>query len=300
MDNRDAKISAGTAASRRAALRGLARDLVPPLALKLARQLRLRARRLPAEWEVLPGGFEQARRDAKIKGWNQQPVLDVYARDLQQLRARLAAGVPLGLRDVRAATGFGELFEHNLAMTWGWVVARAAGRDSALKVLDWGGALGHYYEWARLLRPDLTLDYTVKEMPLFVEKAAALAPQIKFRGDDGVLDERFDLVVVAGAFHYEEHWQTLLPRLLGAATRTVFLQRIPLSFGKPGFVYVQRPYAYGYQTEYPCWCFNRAEFTRVIEASGWQIEREVVTGERVEIVGTSEVVEYRGFLLQPN
>lgn len=28
-------------------------------------------RALVAEWEILPGGFEQARRNAKIKGWDE-------------------------------------------------------------------------------------------------------------------------------------------------------------------------------------------------------------------------------------
>ena len=106
------------------------------------------------------------------------------------------------------------------------------------------------------------------------------------------------MVLVAGAFHYEEAWRALLPRLLGCARRAAFLTRIPIIERGESFVFVQRPYAYGYATEYPSWCFNRAEFTGAIADCGWHIERETVTGERVEIKGAFEVADYRGFLLR--
>ena len=298
MSDSPSRKSAGRAAVRNAA-RGVARDLVPPLALKMARRLHLRARRLPAEWELLPGGFEQARADAKIKGWNQPAIGDVYARDLQTLRERLATGVPLGLPERAAPADFNAMFNHNLAATWGWVLGRAAAQQRELSVLDWGGALGHYYLWARALRPDLKLDYTIKEMPLFVEQGAQLLPEVRFCGGDEALERDYDLVLVAGAFHYEEAWRELLPRLLGCARRAAFLTRIPIIERGESFVFVQRPYAYGYATEYPSWCFNRAEFVAAIRECGWHIERETITGERVEIKGAFEVADYRGFLLRP-
>ena len=65
------------------------------------------------------------------------------------------------------------------------------------------------------------------------------------------------------------------------------------------FVYVQRPYAYGYDTEYPSWCFNRAEWMSHVEACGWELEQEVASGEVVQVKGVENSIVYRGFLLRP-
>jgi len=290
-----------SAKARRARLRRLALDIAPPLAIKTIYQLQRRLKGWPVEWQVLPGGFEQARRDAKIKGWNEPPVMEVYARDLETTRRRLRAGIPIGLSELDAPARFDEVFNHNLAQTWGWVLGRAAGQSAELSVLDWGGALGHFFVWAQALRPDLKLDYTVKEMPLFAEQIERLLPEINFCGDaDAAFSRRYDLVLASGSMHYEEDWRALLAQLLGAAQKFAFITRLPMTNTGPAFVYVQRPYAYGYDTEYPSWCFNRDEFLAEVENCGWQIEREVVTGERIEIVGAPEVVQYRGYLLRPS
>lgn len=288
--------------SPRSLLRKIVYDVTPPLALKLAQRarlfLRLRERALVAEWEILPGGFEQARRDDKIKGWDQQTILDVYARDLSALRERTARGVPFGLSETSDLSDFNAIFNHNLAACWGWVLGCAASEKREISILDWGGALGHYYLWARALRPDLTLDYTVKETPLIVEKGATLMPDVRFCGDEA-LDQTYDLVVAATSLHYEEEWRDLLKRLLASAREFAYLTRIPIVETGESFVVVQRPYAYGYETEYQSWCFSREDFVGAVEACGWRIEHEVVTGERIEIKGTRQIADYRGFLVRP-
>lgn len=224
--------------------------------------------------------------------------MNAYARDLATTREHIADGVPFGLRRNSDPSCFDAIFNHNSAACWGWVLGRAAAQNTRISVLDWGGALGHYYLWARDLRPDLTLDYTVKEMPLIVEKGAELMPEIPFCGDEA-LERQYDLVLVATSLHYEEEWRALLKRLLGCARKFAFLMRIPIVEAVPSFVQVQRAYVHGYETEYASWCFNRDEFVGAIEECGWRIEREVVTGERIEIKGTSAIADYRGFLVHP-
>ena len=283
----------------KALLRSIAREVAPPFVVKAARRLRARGGAVRPEWEILPGGWGQARRDAKIKGWNEESVMRVYAESTQTLRFQLKAGVPFGLSDALASPEAGAVINHNVAMAWGWVLGRTAGQNAALSVLDWGGAFGNYYLWARALRPDLKLDYTVKEMPLLAKRGAELVPQIRFVSDESVFERRYDLVVASTALHYEEDWRVLLQKLLGAATHRVFINRLPLALHGPAYVFVQRPYAYGYQTEYQSWCLNRAEFIDAIEASGWRVEREIFSGERVPIVGAPELAEFRGFLLCP-
>ncbi len=289
-----------SAASRRKRLRRLAFEMTPPLAIKTAYQLKRKLKGWPLEWQLLPGGFEQARRDAKIKGWNEQAVMDVYTDEIKAMQERLDAGIPIGLLHGDAPARFDEIFNHNFAQTWGWVLGRVAGQSAELSVLDWGGALGHYYVWARALRPDLKLDYTVKEMPIFTQQGAQLLPEVRFCSDTHeALGRNYDLVMASGSLHYEEDWRGTLRKILEVAHKFAFVTRLPMT-NHPAFVYVQRPYAEGYDTEYPSWCINRDEFLAEVEKCGWQVEREVVTGERIEIVGAPEVVQYRGYLLRPS
>jgi hypothetical protein len=66
---------------------------------------------------------------------------------------------------------------HNILMTYGYVLARAAGGKS-LSVLDWGGAVG-----ASLL-PEVSLDFTVKERPDICAAGRTLLPQVTFSSSD--------------------------------------------------------------------------------------------------------------------
>ena len=293
------KYHASSLPSRRVRFRRLVRDMLPPLGVKGLWRVKERLKGHPIEWQVLPGGFDQARRDAKIKGWNEKVISEIYAGEMKEIRALLQQGIPIGLNGLDKPAEVFALFLHNLALTWGWVVGRAAGQELQLSVLDWGGALGNYCVWAHQLRPDLTFDYTIKEVPVNVELGAQVTPEARFVSDvETALERQYDVVLAVASFHYEEHWRELLPRLLKSARKFVFINRIPMTDGPP-FVYVQRAYPWGYNTEYPSWCFNYADFMSLVEECGWQLEQEVACGEVVEVTGASGPLIYRGFLLRP-
>ena len=66
----------------------------------------------------------------------------------------------------------------------------------------------------------------------------------------------------------------------------------------PSFVVVQRPYAYGYQTEYLSWVLNRAELFAQVGAAGLALEREFIAGSPTAYAGGPEASETAGFLFK--
>jgi hypothetical protein len=64
------------------------------------------------------------------------------------------------------------------------------------------------------------------------------------------------------------------------------------------FVVVQRPYKYGYMTEYPGWFVNVSRFVQFVESRGLQLEREFMLDERPWVANAPEQCRYRGFLFK--
>ena len=283
-------------------MKSLLLDFLPPVALKAARRARARWRRTPVlhEWEVLPGGFEAARRDPKIKGWNEESVVRANAKSALEFRARLESKTPLGLQNVGDSTDFGALVTHATAMNFGVALGRALGAQTRPSLLDWGGALGNYFYLTRALRPDLELQYTLKEMPVFETEARRNVPEAHFLSDARALEGKYDFVLVSCALHYEENWQELLSRFFACALKGVYVARLPVVLQGEPFVFVQRPYVHGYQTEYASWCLSRQELLQIAERANWQLEREFLSGEAPQIQGASGRYEYRSFLFVPN
>jgi len=73
---------------------------------------------------------------------------------------------------------------------------------------------------------------------------------------------------------------------------------MPFVLQAPSFVFVQRPYMYGYNTEYLGWCLNLTDFLNETSRLGLELVREFVVGERPRIINAPEQCQYRGFLFR--
>ena len=275
-------------------LRAIARQWTPPIVVEAARHLR--ASRARPEWEWLPGGFAQASADPNVKGWNQASVLETYRERFEGNKARLQSDKPFGFADARQPSEVGDWIAHNVAASFGCVLGHVAGHKKRLSILDWGGALGHYLFLARALRPELEFDYTVQEMPLLAECGPLINPDARFCHDQSALREKFDLVFASCTLHYDEDWRHTFTQLAACASTGLFVTRLPVTLSGDSYVFVQRPYAYGYQTEYAGWCLSRNEIFAAGQASGLSLHREFLVGEKPPIVGAPSPCEYRGFL----
>jgi putative methyltransferase (TIGR04325 family) len=203
---------------------------------------------------------------------------------------------PLGLLPETA--GAMNLAGHNAAMSLGYVLALARGGKSSLQMLDWGGGIGHTYLLARALLPQTNLGYTCCDVPLLAAHGAQLFPEQTFLSDSTWKDSAYDLVMSSGALHFAEDWAQLVTDLAAAARRYFYIAKLPVVLRSDSFVFIQRPYRYGYGTEYLSWCLNRGELLAVATGCGLSLVREFIYGHRPPIRNAPEQNEYRGFLFE--
>jgi putative methyltransferase (TIGR04325 family) len=163
-------------------------------------------------------------------------------------------------------------------------------------MLDWGGAIGHYYLISQKLLPDLQIDYHCKDVPVLAEYGRSLFPQAHFYTDQTCLERKYDFVLVSGSFQYFQDWASSLKKLARATGEYLFVTRLPIVQQAPSYVMVQRPYDYGYNTEYLGWCLNRNEFLKQTENLGLKLVREFIAQESPYVTLAPEQPEYRGFL----
>jgi hypothetical protein len=102
--------------------------------------------------------------------------------------------------------------------------------------------------------------------------------------------------MASSSIHYSRDWRATLKQLAGVTDGHVFITRLPVVDNSPSFVVLQRPYSYGYQTEYPGWFLNRGEFLEAAKDLGLTLLKEFLVGERPGVPHAPEAADYRGFL----
>jgi putative methyltransferase (TIGR04325 family) len=308
-----------------ARVRLLVKQLVPPIlwaALKAAKD-RLRPRPEPApepapaaepeaapepeappEWEYVPEGWERARRDADVKGWDVDAVVEANRAKWPAYLEALQGPSPLGVYHEAVAGDRVDVHDHsahNMLVSYAYVLALAAHGSSRVSVLDWGGGAGHYEVLSRaVLPPGVELDYHCKDVPKLAALGRELLPHATFHDDDSCLERTYDLVFASGSLQYSEDWAHDLARLGGAASRYLYVTRLPVALRSDSFVVLQRAYAYGYDTEYLGWVVSRTDLLARAGEAGLSLVRELLLEARFSAAGAPEgPVEHRGFLFRP-
>lgn len=262
---------------------------------KLTRRWKRRSH--AAHFELVPEGWQRATRDERVKGWNVAAVVDAQLSRLAAWRESLHGATPLGMRDASKLYTSSELATHNSAIAFAYVAARAAAGRAAMSMLDWGGGVGQYAFAAEAVLPGVQVDYHCKELPVQCNQGRHILPQATFYTEDAQFaGKSFDLVFASGALHYDRDWQAVLTRLAAATSRYLFITRLPTVSHTPSFVYLQRAYEHGYDTEYLGWCLNRDEFMSAAAATGLHFEREFLVAESGQVPGIEEHFQSRGFL----
>lgn len=249
----------------------------------------------PPEWEYVPEGWERP-----TKGWDVDAVAASYREKWPSYVAALREPKPLGVYHEVVA---GESVQptdreaHNMLVSYGYVLARAAHGRQRLSLLDWGGGLGHYFALSTALLPGFEIEYHCKEVPKVAAVGRELFPAASFYSDDSCLERRYDLVLVSSSLQYSERWRDTLGRLADAADSYLYLTRVPLALRSPSFVVLQRAQRYGYDTEYVGWVLNREELLDAASASSLSLVREFLLFGVIDAEGAPErPVEHRGFL----
>ena len=282
-------------------IKELVRLFVPPVFFVRPDKLRLRglAAESLVEWEYVPEGWEYIRKHPEVKGWNVNEVLQVCKSKWPKFVSMVQSTGPLGIAHESDLSTNTDIYSHNGAMSFGYAVGLAAHSLDSLSMLDWGGGIGHYYLFAKALLPNVEIDYHCKDTPLLAGYGAQLLPQQHFYSDESCLNSTYDFVMANTSMHYTEDWQSLLLGLARSTRRYLYVACLPTVLEAASFVFVQRPYAYGYNTEYLAWCLNQAEFLKYARNAGLELVREFVYGYAPRIHRAPEQNQYRGYLFRP-
>jgi len=244
-------------------------------------------RRLP-EFEYLPNGWNT--QDKYIQGWNIQSIVQKSVETFPVLKASL-----------ESANTFSEQpIEHNNKLAFAYVLALAARNKDRISILDWGGGIGQYYLLAKAILPkDVHIDYYCKDLPAFCHAGKQLLPDVSFYdNEEDCFQKNYDLVFASSAIQYSQNWQQLVQQLASITKEYLYITRTPVVQNVPSFVVVQRPYQYGYQTEYKGWFINRQEFLNCASKLPLSLVREFLVMEHCHPVNAPEPSVSRGFLFK--
>lgn len=277
--------------------RRLIHGLMP---LSLRRNLRNRApgSRQVHEWEFIPEGWAYAQEHPEVKGWDVPDIVAVYKSRWLQFAGHVQSPGPLSINH-EAQTIFAESASyHNLVMTYAYVLALAARHKDRIRMLDWGGGIGHYYLLAQSLLPGVEFDYHCRDLPQMCSYGHQLFPEQSFFSDDRWHANCYDLVMASSSLHYAEDWPEQLRDLCSVTHDLLFVTNLPIVRRVPSFVFIQRPYRHGYNTEYLGWCINEHELVQTAAVAGLSQVRQFLYGFSPVIAGAPEQNVYRGYLFQ--
>jgi putative methyltransferase (TIGR04325 family) len=277
-------------------LKDVLRDLMPPLLLRTLRRFRVESE--VTEWVYIPDGWAYAKSHGEVKGWNVPDILDVYKKKWPKFESLVQGTAPLGLSHESTLTTTIDINTHNMIISFAYAIALASHGLESLSMLDWGGGIGHYYLLAKAVLPDVRIDYHCMDVPLFTEYGSYLFPNQHFYADESCLKHKYDFVIASGSLHYAEAWQKLLAGLAGATQEYLYIARLPIVLQTSSYVFLQRPYSYGYNTEFLAWCLNRTSFLDETERLGLILLREFFTAEHRQIKNAPGECEFRGFLFR--
>ena len=282
--------------------KSLFREIVPPLLWKGIRQIRNSLKsKTPnyIEWEYIPEGWERQNQDSNIKGWNIESVLEAYKANWPTFIKNLETTLPFGISPESSSEERANIMFHNIVITYGYVLALTSRQKSELSLLDWGGGIGHYYLISQKLIPDLIIDYHCKDVPILAEYGQELFPKAHFYSDESCLSRKFDLVFASTSLHYSQNWQHTLKGLAEATSGYLFITRLPIVHQVASYVMVQRPYEYGYNTEYLGWCLNKDEFLSIAASFNLRLIREFISQVSPYVNNAPAQPQYWGFLFAP-
>ena len=245
--------------------------------------------------EYAPDGWQTKLNNSLNKGWSVNSVVDTEKAKWDVFCRNLEGPGPLGFShehtdlSVIRSPNF-----HNVHISYAYVLALTAHKKDSISVLDWGGALGHYYLVAKAVLPDIDIDFHVKEVPLMAKAGKQLNPEVHCYDDETCLERDYDLVMMTGSIPYMEDWTDILHRIARSIKKYLFISRLPVLEHSPSFVAVQHLY----NSQMLHQQINQTELLETVKETGLTFVREFVVGDRPYIKGAPEQCEVRGYLFK--
>jgi putative methyltransferase (TIGR04325 family) len=170
---------------------------------------------------------------------------------------------------------------------------------SPVRVLDFGGAFGHYFDVAAGAFPNKSWDWTVVETPTMATLAAGTRGgdrSISWTSDlDSALGQHWDLVFASASLNYVPFPMRVLTQL-GRMAPYVLITRLPLWPVDQHLPVVQRLSRKARFGAYPAWVFSEAAFLEDVDAIGEVVLRFDVPEDTAWIAGHRGT--YTGLLIR--
>jgi len=237
--------------------------------------------------------------DRRIKGWNEPSIVETREARWPAFVRSLEGTGPLGVTYEALSPTRKDWVAHNTLMCYAYVLTLAARKKDSLTILDWGGGAGHYYLISTALLPDVDIQYHCYDLPLLCQLGRKLLPEVSFHEKaDDAFRRPYDLVLASSSLQYFENWSEIVQKLAGVTRAFLYITALPIVHRVSSFVVVQRPYHYGYNTEYLGLFLNRQELLKCVEEAGMELMREFLIDRGPVVKGAPERGEYAGFLFR--
>lgn len=266
---------------------------IPPIVFKGAHFIQDRFGQ--PDLEYAPDGWQTRLGNGLNQGWNVESVINIEKGKWDAFCRNIEGSAPLGFsheHNDMSATRNPNF--HNVHISYAYVLALAAHKKDHISVLDWGGALGHYYLIGKAVLPEVSIEYHVKEVPLMSETGKQLNPKVHWHTDESCLEQDYDLIMMNGSLGYVEDWDALLHRIACSVNKYLFLFRLVVVQNSPSFVAIQRLYNSMMLHQQ----LNQVELLNAVKETGLTVVREFAIGDRPYIKGAPEQCEMRGWLFK--
>ena len=232
-----------------------------------------------------------------MHGWNSTSVVTSYLAGWDDFHRGVNSTSAWGEGASNVAPRHGDYIRQNTRLVFAYALQAASFGKTHLRVLDWGGGLGHYYLLARTILPELSLDWVIKDVPNLCETGRCMLPDVCFTSvAEEALSCPYSLVLASSSLQYSKDWRDVATKLAAATGSLLLITRQPVCHRQKDFVVVQRSYG----TAYPGWILNRAEFLLHLEQQcSMDLLREFLICPGESVHGAPEDHEQRGFLFAP-
>jgi len=146
---------------------------------------------------------------------------------------------------------------------------------------------------------EVEIEYYCQDVPVLCDVGRSLLPGVVFFDrPNKCFEQEYDLVFAGSSLWYVEDWQETAVKLANSTRTYLYITRMIFVEEADSYVAVQRPWKYGYKTEYQLWILNQQRFVDHLEKHGVNLVREFLFGEGPHIENAPEQGFFKGFLFR--
>jgi putative methyltransferase (TIGR04325 family) len=250
-------------------------------------------------WKYAPDKFDTV---ISTDGWNLESIAAIQVSKWENYKNRIKSTNAIGLN--HESDNFGltnDPFFHNLLVSFAYVLGLSAISKKSIKVLDWGGGIGHYGLLSEELfkSTNLKIDYYCYDFPVFCSAGQKINPNYTFFNNENMIKGfEFDLIVASSSIWYEKDWKNGVNKLCNYNPEYLYITRMIFTNKGESYVALQKPKQKGYKTEYLFWVINEFDFVSYTSSKNYKLIREFEFGEPIPIFKAPQQGTYKGFLFK--